>query len=92
VNSSADRSFADSSNNRTEPSAERRGDDRDLTEELEQKILPLLKWIQEEHGETAAMGERQCPFCGSKVRYRIANRGQFICCQCEAPDCFFLIT
>lgn len=92
MDSSAKHRRADSSNKGTASSANPKGDDSNLTEELEEKILPLLEWIQDEHGELEATGERACPFCGSRLRYQIANKGKFICCQCETPDCFFLIT
>lgn len=92
MSGSARHQRADTSNDPTEPAAECAGADYELKEELEQKILPLLKWIQEEHGEREAIGERKCPFCGSKLRYQVANKGKYICCQCETPDCFFLIT
>lgn len=50
MDSSAKDQRADSSNTRSERSSQRRGDDCGTGKELEEKILLLLKWIQEEHG------------------------------------------
>lgn len=57
-----------------------------------EKVLAMARELCERHKDEDATGTAECPECGGVVRYHVADKGKFLVCNCDTPDCFYLIT